>query len=104
MIDDTNDLSFINSNSPVEALRNDPQVSALNHLRKESLDIYNRLHSIAEDIEFVKSVRAAYPHLPVLREWSSLTLHSLQNRMLTSRSANQRCGLWYVDPRMVRSP
>lgn len=45
-----------------------PQALALNHLRKESLDIYNRLHSIAEDIEFVKSVRAAYPHLPILRE------------------------------------
>ncbi|EPT00399.1 hypothetical protein FOMPIDRAFT_150630 [Fomitopsis schrenkii] len=57
-------------------------LGALNHLRKESLDIYNRLHSIAEDIEFVKSVRAAYPHLPVL--------------------PNQRCGLWYVDPRMAR--
>ncbi|KZT69627.1 initiator tRNA phosphoribosyl transferase [Daedalea quercina L-15889] len=58
------------------------QIQALNHLRKESLDIYNRLHSIAEDIGFVKTVRSTYPHLPIL--------------------PNQRCGLWYVDPNMAR--
>jgi len=55
---------------------------ALNHLRKESLDIYNRLHSIAEDIDFVKTVRSTYQYLPIL--------------------PNQRCGLWYVDPQMAR--
>ncbi|KAH9834126.1 tRNA A64-2'-O-ribosylphosphate transferase [Rhodofomes roseus] len=58
------------------------QSLALNHLRKESLDIYNRLHSTAEDIEFVRTVRLTYQHLPIL--------------------PNQRCGLWYVDPQMAR--
>jgi tRNA A64-2'-O-ribosylphosphate transferase len=41
--------------------------SVLEHVRKESLDIYNRLHSIAEDAKFVQEVRDAYPELPVLR-------------------------------------
>ncbi|EAU91904.2 tRNA a64-2'-O-ribosylphosphate transferase [Coprinopsis cinerea okayama7 len=30
--------------------------NALSHIRKESLDIYNRLHSIKEDVEFVNQV------------------------------------------------
>lgn len=36
-------------------------------LRKESLDIYNRIHSIAEDIHFVDRVHEVYPNLPILR-------------------------------------
>lgn len=41
---------------------------ALAHIRKESLDLYNRVHSIAEDCEFVKAVRIAYQDLPLVRE------------------------------------
>ncbi|KZT05396.1 initiator tRNA phosphoribosyl transferase [Laetiporus sulphureus 93-53] len=59
-----------------------PVQGALAELRKESLDIYNRLHSISEDIDFVNDICAAYPHLPVL--------------------PNQRCGAWYVDPAIAR--
>ncbi|KAI8978289.1 initiator tRNA phosphoribosyl transferase [Trametes punicea] len=51
---------------------------ALAYVRKESLDIYNRLHSIQEDVQFVRQVHNAYPHLLVL--------------------PNLRCGAWYVDP------
>ncbi|KAL7277741.1 hypothetical protein ACG7TL_008680 [Trametes sanguinea] len=51
---------------------------ALAYVRKESLDIYNRLHSIQEDVRFVFQVHQAYPSLPVL--------------------PNLRCGAWYVDP------
>ena len=40
----------------------------LAHLRKESLDLFNRLHSIEEDIFFVNQVREAYPSLALLRE------------------------------------
>ena len=40
---------------------------AFAYLRKESLDIYNRIHSIAEDIRFVDHVREVYPSLPILR-------------------------------------
>lgn len=50
----------------LHAGRSEPQVLSL--LRKESLDLYNRLHSIQEDVDFVKEVCAAYSHLPVLRE------------------------------------
>ncbi|EKM50028.1 uncharacterized protein PHACADRAFT_213797 [Phanerochaete carnosa HHB-10118-sp] len=58
----------------------DPNVKseALAYLRRESLDIYNRVHSIAEDCEFVKAACRAYPDLPVV--------------------PNLRCGAWYVDP------
>ncbi|EIM80755.1 initiator tRNA phosphoribosyl transferase [Stereum hirsutum FP-91666 SS1] len=51
---------------------------ALEYLRKESLDIYNRIHSIQEDIAFVESVREAYPTLTFL--------------------PNLRCGAWYTNP------
>ncbi|TBU31058.1 initiator tRNA phosphoribosyl transferase [Dichomitus squalens] len=51
---------------------------ALAYVRKESLDIFNRLHSVQEDVRFVDQVREAYPKLPIL--------------------PNLRCGAWYVDP------
>jgi Rit1 N-terminal domain len=41
--------------------------SARAHIRRESLDIYNRLHSIQADIAFVNEVRAAYPSFPLIR-------------------------------------
>lgn len=41
---------------------------ALAHIRKESLDLYNRVRSITEDCEFVKAVRIAYQDLPLVRE------------------------------------
>ena len=40
---------------------------ALAYVRKESLDIFNRLHSIEEDVRFVEQVHEAYPDLPILR-------------------------------------
>jgi len=43
------------------------EASALAHIRRESLDIYNRLHSIETDIAFVNEVRAAYPTFPLIR-------------------------------------
>ncbi|KIY51789.1 initiator tRNA phosphoribosyl transferase [Fistulina hepatica ATCC 64428] len=52
--------------------------TVLGLIRRETVDIYNRIHSIADDIEFVNLVHAAYPDLPVL--------------------PNLRCGAWYVDP------
>lgn len=53
---------------------------ALRYLRKESVDIYNRLHSIEEDIHFVQHVRAAYPMYPIF--------------------PNLRCGAWYTNPEL----
>ncbi|KIL55877.1 hypothetical protein M378DRAFT_173213 [Amanita muscaria Koide BX008] len=53
---------------------------ALTYLRKESVDIYNRLHSIEEDIHFVQHVRAAYPNYPIF--------------------PNLRCGAWYTNPEL----
>lgn len=41
---------------------------ALAHIRLETLDIYNRLHSIAEDTVLVNIVHENYPDLPILRE------------------------------------
>lgn len=49
----------------------DPELhGALAHLRKESLDVYNRLHSIAEDAEFVREVCSMFERdggIPVVR-------------------------------------
>ncbi|KAF8807061.1 initiator tRNA phosphoribosyl transferase [Phlegmacium glaucopus] len=50
----------------------------LSYLRKESLDIFNRIHSIEEDIYFVRQVNQAYPGVPII--------------------PNLRCGAWYTDP------
>ncbi|KAI0343279.1 initiator tRNA phosphoribosyl transferase [Trametopsis cervina] len=56
---------------------------ALAELRKESLDLYNRLHSIAEDIEFIDSLRDHYANIPII--------------------PNLRCGAWYVRTTAVKS-
>ncbi|KAI0317419.1 initiator tRNA phosphoribosyl transferase [Amylostereum chailletii] len=58
------------------------QGEALAYLRKESLDIYNRIHSIDEDVAFVNQVRAFYPEQALL--------------------PNLRCGAWYTDPQLAR--
>ncbi|KAJ7108464.1 initiator tRNA phosphoribosyl transferase [Mycena crocata] len=54
------------------------EAEALAFLRKESLDLFNRLHSISEDVAFVNRVHEAYPDIPIL--------------------PNLRCGAWYTDP------
>ncbi|KAG2137311.1 initiator tRNA phosphoribosyl transferase-domain-containing protein [Suillus cothurnatus] len=51
---------------------------AFSELRKESQDIYNRIHSIAEDSAFVDQVYQSYHRLPLI--------------------PNMRCGAWYTDP------
>ena len=40
---------------------------ALAYVRKESLDIFNRIHSVKEDVRFVGHTHEAYPELPILR-------------------------------------
>ncbi|KAF9228467.1 initiator tRNA phosphoribosyl transferase [Gyrodon lividus] len=59
----------------------DPTAIALAKLRKESQDIFNRLHSIAEDAAFVRQVHQHYPDLPLL--------------------PNMRCGAWYTNPKIA---
>lgn len=39
----------------------------LAEIRKESLNIYNRIHSIAEDVLFVEKVAEQYSGYPVIR-------------------------------------
>jgi len=46
----------------------------LAEIRKESLDIYNRIHSIAEDSLFVEKVAEHYSEYPVIR---AIRLYSL---------------------------
>ncbi|KDR76419.1 hypothetical protein GALMADRAFT_140055 [Galerina marginata CBS 339.88] len=60
---------------------NSQNENALSYLRKETLDIYNRLHSIQEDVAFVNQVHKAYPNTPLL--------------------PNLRCGSWYTDPEIA---
>jgi tRNA A64-2'-O-ribosylphosphate transferase len=42
-------------------------LNPFSEIRKESLDIYNRLHSIEEDLDFVNAVHGSYPELPLIR-------------------------------------
>lgn len=41
----------------------------LTQIRRESLDLYNRLHSVQDDAAFVIYVHNLYPDLPLLREF-----------------------------------
>jgi hypothetical protein len=42
------------------------QSEAFKAIRKECLDVFNRLHSINEDASFVSSIAHAYPSFPVV--------------------------------------
>lgn len=56
---------------PAESVYRDgrqERAQILAHIRKESLDIYNRIHSISEDAQFVNEVNRAYPDLPLVRK------------------------------------
>ena len=46
---------------------------ALAHIRRESLDLYNRIHSIDEDCGFVQAVSEAYKELPLVRKLNSIS-------------------------------
>lgn len=77
-----------------------PESQALAHIRRESLDLYNRLHSIQDDIEFVNFVRGIYPDLPLLRESAVARVLRVTQNYLSS--ANLLCGAWYTGPVIVR--
>ena len=70
-----------------------PNISAeaLAHIRKESLDLYNRLHSIEEDISFVDSVRRAYPSQAFLRE---IQLFITDHCTLTASFFSSQFAMW----------
>ena len=56
------------------------EASALAYIRRESLDIYNRVQSIGADNAFVDQVRAAYPALPLIRSVVQLHLPLLLHK------------------------
>ena len=60
-------------------LRGQDASQAIAYIRRESLDIYNRLHSIAEDIAFVALVHGTYRDLPLLREYPSVNTFQLMS-------------------------
>ena len=75
--------------------------SVLKSIRHESTDIYNRLHSIYEDSQFVTMITGQLPQYPVLGVPFSLSdFHTW--RLITLESANQRCGVWYIATEMAR--
>ena len=51
----------------------------LAEIRKESLNIYNRIHSIAEDSLFVENVAEQYSGYPVIRAVHPLLLAGLHS-------------------------
>ncbi|KAF9012558.1 initiator tRNA phosphoribosyl transferase [Cyathus striatus] len=70
----------MNDNDVLPSFQNIKHI-ALDLIRKESLDIYNRLHSVIEDVTFVQQVHEAYSDIPLL--------------------PNLRCGEWYTDPKIA---
>jgi hypothetical protein len=63
------------------------------YIRRESLDIYNRLHSIEADIAFVNQVRTAYPTFPIIRIVLSFLCRLLSppNTFHTNSKSPLRC-------------
>jgi len=57
--------------TPFDAVSHSSHI--LEYLRKESSDIFNRLHSIAEDAAFVNHVHQVYPTIPLLGKVYSST-------------------------------
>ncbi|KAH7096569.1 initiator tRNA phosphoribosyl transferase [Auriculariales sp. MPI-PUGE-AT-0066] len=53
-------------------------ISAIEDVRRETVDVYNRLHSIDTDAHFIDDVHAAYAAFPLI--------------------PNLRCGAWYTNP------
>lgn len=70
--------------------------SSYTAIRKHSAqhDLYNRLHSIARDTEFVDRVRGWYEGMVVVRE----CIAEGGVMWLMIGTANQRCGVWYCNP------
>lgn len=62
-------------------------------------DLFNRLHSIATDEEFVKRVGKSWYNnrFEVVRKYSNPKVNHAKCAGLIGL-ANQRCGNWYCDP------
>ena len=73
---------------------------AFKAIRKESLDVFNRLHSINEDASFVSSIAHAYPSFPVVG-MNTMPYDIVILIIDAVVSANRRCGVWYVDVNLV---
>lgn len=67
----------------------------LKRIRADTNDVYNRLHSIHEDSQFVSSVADAFPDYPLFGTPRFKPLE--QYLMIKLTTANQRCGAWYTD-------
>ena len=61
---------------------------ALAELRKESLDLFNRLHSIARDSQFVNDIRDHYGEIPIIRTPPPLYF---EFRSMNSETTQQTC-------------
>jgi hypothetical protein len=68
------------------------EASALAYIRRESLDIYNRIQSIGADIAFVEQVRAAYPAVPLIRS----VVRLLSTPSTLTSPADSKPPLWSV--------
>ena len=71
---------------------------AFKAIRKESLDVFNRLHSINEDASFVSSIAHAYPSFPVVG-MNTMPYDIVILIIDAVVSANRRCGVWYGSDR-----
>ena len=69
-------------------------------IRKESLDIYNRIRSIAEDALFVEKVAECYGEYPVIRAVHLLSLAGPDSNGDPQQTSDAELGMlirtWYV--------
>ena len=71
-------------------------------IHKEKLSLYNRIHSIHEDAQWITTISALYAPLPVVGKPPHLECGTM--RLKLSVLANERCGSWYVEPSIVSFP
>lgn len=74
---------------------------AFKTIEQDSRNLFNRLHSINEDADFVSKVIEAYPEFPAFG--MSRTYDSLSEYLHKFILANLRCGAWYTDPLLVKT-
>lgn len=73
----------------------DPSKVVLAEIRRESQDIYNRIHSIHEDSAFVSEVINEYAELPLLRSLGHSSFRSFTLLFLHNHSKSEMWCLVY---------
>ena len=71
---------------------------ALAQIRKNAVNPYARLHSIAEDAKYVQEVHNHFKSYPIIGMTACPWISEMLVNLMASQSiiANLRCGAWYT--------